>query len=113
MSAYEELVRGAALARRRRQFERTGALKSYDPEVEPAWNELDDASTILAFALRTLETVTPDMVRASNKAAHAAYVGPTFSTQDIDGIAVLGSEALARYLAMLHASPITPPKDAP
>lgn len=46
----DEAVIAAAMTVRRRRFERTSALKAYDPSLPLTENELDDARTALASA---------------------------------------------------------------
>ena len=55
---------------------------------------IDGVHAVLAEVLRTLETVTPEMFRAWGRAA-------TLRT---------GDGATRDWLAMLHASPLAPPK---
>jgi hypothetical protein len=106
MSAYEELVEQCAKA----AFENDYHLADW-PLGYVADSYRECARIMLAVVLRTLETVTPKMARASNGlSGFSGYDGPVLVTQDAEGIVVLGSKEFARYLAMLRASPLEPPK---
>jgi hypothetical protein len=85
MSAYEELVERCRKAANTRTDLSSRTVKS-----------------VLAEVMRTLENVTPEM----GTAVLATYGKPDKST------AKLMREHLARdWIAMLRASPISPPKD--
>ena len=47
-----EMVEHVAKTMRRRQFERTGGLESFDEQLEPTENELDNARAVIE-AVRT------------------------------------------------------------
>ena len=104
MNAYEELVERCAKAAYAKTAEHApkyytlpADLVRYAPweEVSEAWRA-DYRSTIAAAlveVLRTLETVTPEMTTAG----YSAKVRGVWADSDT-------------WLAMLHASPLEPPK---
>lgn len=85
MSAYEELV---------------GRCVNAQPFLgQPGYDPADDnMRAVLAEVLRTLETVTPEMADAFMKSPIEASKSPYGSRY---------------WLAMLRASPLTPPAGAP
>lgn len=88
MSRYEELVeRCNSAITDRNNYSREAALRA-----------------ILAEVLRTLETVTPEMQGAADNADVLSW-----SSEEGEGLDSMDLEAA--WLAILHASPLMPPKE--
>ena len=120
MSDIQKAVEAAARAVRQRRFGRHVMSDAYDPNIEPTWNELDDARSAITAALPHLASAQPqpseyDLLRAVTRASEEASAAALDECEAIarDEARMWGKEvgssalAAADRIAALKRGPIS------